>query len=453
MNKDLHNIDDLFRSSLEGYEETPSSSVIENLDAALDKKNAELYKKRFIAWKRIAIVFMLLLSGFILFEAGKINTNKPVFTFKNEDNKSDNAKKDISEHPVNKNSDVLKTELLDKKIELHNKLFNGDIHQEDEIVFYSMDKNSNYYKEKSVNTLRHQDHKIDYLQENNIFLTPVFNKKNILKIVDPPVFTVKKYHPSSYNDSFFKKILNEQLNQKKRNSIARFWALSYFYSYDFMNYRLDNDLSAVKKIKQREAHEPSFSTGILLTRQLQKGWSLQSGIIYSNTQIGINPQKMYALQNGSDVSYKYITSSGYAYIKPSFGPQPTVGDSLTTTQAKHTLQFLSIPLVIKHSFGKKKFTVNPGTGVEANFLTSAKVETEITDASNLENVTITKLKGERSFYWSVTANADIQYRISKKIAVSLRPSYRVAISPITKNNVVETYPYNFGMGAGIKIKL
>jgi hypothetical protein len=220
-----------------------------------------------------------------------------------------------------------------------------------------------------------------------------------------------------------------------------------------MNYRLDNDLSAVKKIKQSEAHEPSFSTGLLLTRQLKKGWSLQTGLIYSNTQIGISPQKLYALQDpAGSVDYKYITSSGYAYIKPSFGSPPVVGDSLTIAQAKHTLQFVSVPLVIKHSFGKNKLSFIPGAGVEANILTSAKLVTEIEDASNRENVSINKLKGTRSFYWSVTANAEVQYRVNKKIAVSLRPSFRYAISPITKNNVVETYPYSFGIGAGITYK-
>jgi hypothetical protein len=162
---------------------------------------------------------------------------------------------------------------------------------------------------------------------------------------------------------------------------------------------------------------------------------------------------MYAFQTGGDVSYKYVTSSGYAYIKPGFGTPPVIGDSLTTTEAKHTLQYISVPLIIKHQIGNKKLSVIPGAGIEANFLTSAKVETEIKDASNLETVTLTKLKGTKLFYWSVVAEAELQYSIDKKVLVSLRPAFRYAISPITKNNVVETFPRSFGIGLGIKIKL
>ena len=41
MNKDLHDMDELFRSALNDHEEVPSAGVKESLDAALDKKEAE----------------------------------------------------------------------------------------------------------------------------------------------------------------------------------------------------------------------------------------------------------------------------------------------------------------------------------------------------------------------------------------------------------------------------
>jgi hypothetical protein len=70
MNKDLHDIDNLFRSSLESYEETPSPYVKERLEAALDKRDAESYKKRFLVWKRAAILLFVLLLGFTIYNAG-----------------------------------------------------------------------------------------------------------------------------------------------------------------------------------------------------------------------------------------------------------------------------------------------------------------------------------------------------------------------------------------------
>ena len=72
MNKDLHDIDNLFRSSLESYEEAPSPSVREKLEASLDKTDAESYKKDFYVWKRAAILLFFLLIGIVLYEAGII---------------------------------------------------------------------------------------------------------------------------------------------------------------------------------------------------------------------------------------------------------------------------------------------------------------------------------------------------------------------------------------------
>ncbi len=460
MNKDLHHIDDIFNSAQQQFEEDPSDEVWEKINAHLEKKDAASYKKRFILWKRTAILLLLLLTGFVLYESGILkqetgsasqnNTNQKINpSFNSSENNKPGSKLDVvvingstlndqdQKNITNPNAAGLsfeKNQPGKKEIIQKNK-------PEWSVFSSTPDKNKKFSPTED-------------LQENKLGLNLLKPDNNISRTATGLFKTIIISQLPHVKDPGLKKTVADNNQKKKNNGNGLYWALSFFYSYDLMNYRLDNDLSAIKKIKQSEAHEPSFSTGLLLTRQFKKGWGLQSGFVYSNTQIGISPQKLYALQESTgDVAYKYITSSGYAFIKPAFGSPPVVGDSLTTTQAKHTLQFLSVPLVIKHSFGKKKLTINPGAGVEANFLTSAKVETEITDASNLENVTINKLKGERSFYWSVAANADIQYQVNKKIAVSLRPSFRYAISPITKNNVVETFPYSFGLGATIKIKL
>src|SRR4029078_3445299 len=75
MSKDLHDIDNLFRSSLDSYEETPPKYVKERLEAALDKRDAESYKKRLLVWKRVAITLFVLLLGFFIYNAGILPTH------------------------------------------------------------------------------------------------------------------------------------------------------------------------------------------------------------------------------------------------------------------------------------------------------------------------------------------------------------------------------------------
>ena len=89
MNKDLHDTDNLFRSGLEGHKETPHPWVKESLYAALDKEDAESYRKRFIGWKRTALFLLLLLTGFVLYESGIFNGSQPQLNGKATSKKAD----------------------------------------------------------------------------------------------------------------------------------------------------------------------------------------------------------------------------------------------------------------------------------------------------------------------------------------------------------------------------
>jgi hypothetical protein len=162
---------------------------------------------------------------------------------------------------------------------------------------------------------------------------------------------------------------------------------------------------------------------------------------------------MFALQlPGGDVAYKFITSSGYAYIKLGNGQLPAAGDSITTSDAKHILKHISVPLTVKYKLGKNKFSISPSVGLEANFITSAKVEVGVDLASNREVVTVNKLEGIKSFYWSAFTGVEASCQVNKKMSVNLQPVFRYALSPITKDNVVETFPRSFGIRAGVTIR-
>jgi len=415
MNKDLHDIDDLFRSGLDTYEVTPSAGVKERLDAELDKKDAESYKKRLIGWKRTALLLLLLLTGFIIYETGLLKIG--------------------SGHPGKRTTDKQMNNPSGEKHEetLQNNIVPGNTNDK-----ASNNDASSYNKEAIKNNPE---------KEQPISLAGVEKKET------PGI----QPGPDKDINGFLKTIdilPAEKMKEKKREFFKPFWMMTGFASYDQAGYQLDSDEpSAITSIKHREAHEPSFSLGFLLTRQLTDRWGLQSGVVYTNTTIGMKPQKTYAFRDPTgDVAYKYITSSGYAFIKPGFGTQPLVGDSLTTAEAKHTIENITVPLAIKYTVSDKKISVTPGAGIEANFITKANLEVEISDTANSEIVIIRKLNGTKSFYWSFVADAELRYNINKKLSLTVRPVYRHAISPITKNNVVETFPHSFGLGAGVTIK-
>ena len=465
MNKDLHDMDELFRSALDDHAEAPSAGVKESLDAALDKKEAEEYKKRFIIWKRAALLLLLLLAGFVLYESGLLKNESGHYT----------AKKTI---PDNDNKQGDKTETLNQ-----NKNIPANTNAEDIITNQPANQNDsrdngtvfskNNFPDKQVNQFSQKQESLF-----SIFTSQPTKKSNVPAEYDMDLQTNKhsiepldkqitndglteflfknifRLQPVAASHSPLKPGDDKNVAKRKTNPVKAFWEITPFVSYEQAGYKLDSDdpLTA-NVIRHREVHEPSFSGGLLIARQLIHHWFLQSGLVYTSTQIGISPQEMYALQlPGGDVAYKFITSSGYAYIKLKNGQSPAVGDSITTSDAKHLLKHISIPLIVKYKMGKNKLTVSPSAGIEANFNTSAKVEVGVDFASNREVVTVNKLNGIKSFYWSAVTGVEASYMVSKKLSVNVQPVFRYALSPITKNNVVETFPRSFGIRAGVTIR-
>lgn len=501
MSNKLHNIDDSFHSAYQQFEDDPSPGVWEEINAGLDKKDAESYKRRFINWKRVAIFLAVLLAGFVLYDSGILQTGagysvKKIITRKTITPSADEKKKEAKDQNSSfRRNETKEPYFTDKEIA------NKKEDNKETAIAPDDNKNKNTDQKdiaapKNVNAVGAKDqpaNKIDsqknisaggninMLAKNKRTRSKIVNNKLTDKsseLIQPKqlpeekmnsagIVTAKTNQPEiarAINTIVAPQLTNTRnsllLKNNSNTSIKgislfnAYWMLTGFVSYDRVNYKLDSDVPAtINSIKHREVHEPSYSGGLLATRQFRKKWVLQTGLIYSNTAIGISPQKIYALQDpAGDIAYKYITSSGYAYIKPGFGAPPAFGDSLAATEAKHTLQFLTVPVVIKYAIGKNKLSFIPGAGIEANFLTSAKLITEIEDASNRETVFVNKLSGTKSFYWSMVADAELRYSLNKKFALSLRPVFRYAISPITENNVVETFPYSFGTGLGVAYK-
>jgi len=460
-------MDENFRSAYQEFADDPSPSVWEKINAGLDKKDAESYRKRSGTWKKVAIVSLLLLVGLILYESGILKTsfshskeNMPITDGgkkpeKNPEKQHEtiNDRNHFLPGKSNKEEPISVKEKISRKIEGNTR----------KIAFLHKnilpDLPVKTEKQEATVTSSIAEYKKELLKKDQHSLVgkitvPSVEENQMNDMVAQQLSHTGPAHLEITNDSF--SIHNNVKNNTTItiNHFKPYWTISGYMCTDRVGYRLDKDFPTITQIRQREEHEPSFSGGILVTRQFKERWSLQSGLIYSNTSIAIQPQKIYASQNqAGTISYKYLTSSGYAYIKPGFGPPPSPGDSLATESAQHSLQHIIVPLIISYSIIKhNKFIFSTGFGISGNFLMSAKIETDVEDAFNREHVLINKLNGIRSFYWAAMAEAKAQYIVSKKVSVNLHPSFRYALSAITKNNDVDTFPYTFGLGVEVSYR-
>ena len=75
MDKDLHDIEDLFRAGLDDNEERPSSNVWDAIDIRLDKDTVIIIKKKYNTLKKISLLLLLLLIGLSLYELSNRHTD------------------------------------------------------------------------------------------------------------------------------------------------------------------------------------------------------------------------------------------------------------------------------------------------------------------------------------------------------------------------------------------
>lgn len=462
MSKDLHNEDEYFRKAYRQSEEEPSPDVWDKINARLDKADAIFYRSKFAVWKRIACVLLLLLSSVVIYQtffAGKNaampnavvqhktlipDSNTTSFNQPEEENS-------IAFYQKEKLSGTNGSFFINKQV---NKTFSNI--QESSQTLIPANSNDFIYQSQpdlvpgqSLITIQAETKdslKIadilgelnDTYQSNNdpLYKLPVINQKNIQES------TLKKPYPKSQNSKNFKP----------------YFTLMPYASVDFTEYELDDDdhspnntTDDKQDIKGRETHQFSFSTGMLGKWQFSPKLSLKTGLVYSNIAIGIRPQTLYAsAEDNQRNGFKFITSSGYAFVNPVFSASPAAGDSITAAVAQHHLQYLNVPLLIGYKMSAgNHFSITPGAGVSINTLLSTKVRTEVNEDTDTETVVINKLQGLKKTYYSFTVDAELNYMLNKHISITAFPVFKYALNSITKNNVVRTYPYSISLGAGI----
>src|SRR4051812_12626542 len=68
MSEDIHNEDGYFKKAFRQLEEEPSPEVWEKISAGLDNIDAVYYRSKFIAWKRIACVLLILMGSAVTYQ-------------------------------------------------------------------------------------------------------------------------------------------------------------------------------------------------------------------------------------------------------------------------------------------------------------------------------------------------------------------------------------------------
>lgn len=515
MDKNLQNIEDLFRKALKEDEEIPSLKVWDDIDKKLDKDKVISIRKKYSHLKKVVFLLIFFLCGLSVYIWNNRDNN--LVKRSNDDlareaktkNKSLPTKPNtaplqnrIDSLNTNVENSVAKTDyiIIDKNIEkqpnkkwekrikpamtdnasnssitsnkiksvnttksLTSHLPNSPISKQGKLF-----QNDSNYKAKIKTPAQIEDERQLVVKRSDIEASPILLT---LKQLNPaPVTAIKS---SSTNLIDTRKMLNsialaqtitainndKSITQKavtKSKKQSRF-SITAFYSPDVAFYHFENSdpvNSTTSNFEKVETNSFSSTMGALAEYSFNKRWSLQSGVTFSTNTIDKEPGTIYAQpDNAGTIQYKISTSSGDAYILPSFSKNPNSGDSLYSTSTTNILQYVAIPVSIKYKINKGKFTLNAMTGIAGNFLTRGTISTEVEKGNDNEAETTDKIHGLKTFYFSGLTGIGIDYDAYKNFAVCFSPTFRFALNSINKNVPVKSFPNSFGFSLGLKMKL
>lgn len=484
MDKNLRDIEKLFKAALEDNEEIPSSKVWNEIDKILDKDNIINIKKKYDTLKRISFLLLILLIALSIYEfTGNLfdikikgvngRIDKEIVTENNSNFSIEKNNKTNSESIAKNNNTAISSSIKDintKPGQLKSFVINKKEKAFDDTSPLGMHKKiqglAPLYQNKNVKEEEQGQAYNNNSLETNIainlphILSPSFGQRpNKITIDTIRIKVIPKSldsNKTTYSaDIGITKLKTVKTKERKTSRLS----FSVFFSPDFAYYRLKNDKHNNQSqnlidIEEGEKHEFSSTAGALLDFKVNRHLSLQSGITFSNISIIAQPQTIFAQQDVSgNIKYRLNTSSGYGYVLPSFSSAPQLGDSLYAFTSAHTLQYLSLPLSVKYNITRGKFNFNAFTGIGINHLIRGKIETTVENETENETEVIKKLQGLKKIYFSGLTGLGIDYNLNKKIALTFNPSFKFALNSINKNSPVKSYPNSFGLGFGIILKL
>jgi len=208
------------------------------------------------------------------------------------------------------------------------------------------------------------------------------------------------------------------------------------------------------EIEKEEKIKSSTTLGVLIDLNAGKNWKLESGLTLSTMITDIQPKTIYARpDDNGNINYRYNSSVGYSFLNVKTSVLPVSGDSIKALSSKNTLQYIGVPLVVKYMFNMGRFSLTPGIGISANFLTKGKIQTTVETRTGDENAASNTIYGLKSNYFNGLASVGAQYKLNKNISIAFTPTARFALSSININAPIRTNLNSFGLVAGVIFKL
>ncbi len=439
-------IDRLFQEKLEGFEAQPRPEVWEQIEARLEKK-----KRRVLPmWWLYGSVAALLLLAYLLY---------PLF--------SGTSPQQIPEIPV-----IITEEPVKRPLDQPSLVVPVDtIHTSDDAPVevatnspqprskggasggvQTVTKITNIPKQRDTSTVIAYEKPSDAAKEGVVSDVP---KSAMEKIFSTDISTVDNdslqrvaKHSKAKKD-FVKAMANKDsidLPSKSKKSWSVAPVFAYTQANSFGNASpVDRSLNTTKT-----QGKDTFAYGLRVALQLDKKWTLQSGVILQ--KMGFSNRNLAVLSNVRNSALSGIEYEGEAVylvnnseITDKAVALNTANVSAQNAQLVQDYRYIEIPLEVQYTFLEgTRFRSKLVGGVSSLFLQQNQILLHTESSSRV----LGKANNLNSINFSGNIGLDFQYDLNAKLQLSINPMFKVPFQTFSKNSN-GFQPYNLGIYSGL----
>ena len=232
-----------------------------------------------------------------------------------------------------------------------------------------------------------------------------------------------------------------------------------------------NELS--QQIMASEQAVVSYTGGVALSYNVNKRFSIQSGLFYSSVGQdleGINSFAGFQKYDNTkgDHNFEVLTTNGTVYTNNAdvflfaegnsnriltnynndvFDPQKASLDYINNTM-RQNFSYLELPVFLRYKIIDRTVDFNLIGGLSYNLLLDNSVYTVVDGSKYMIGTT----EGLNMFSVSSSVGMGMEYKFSDKLSLNLEPTFRYYLN--TFNNVTgsQFHPYSFGIFSGVSYK-
>ena len=255
------------------------------------------------------------------------------------------------------------------------------------------------------------------------------------------------------------------------------WYVGMTYAPTFVTKKLKSDRPGIMvitdRLKAQEKADYSFDVGLHLGYRFSSGWGVESGVIYSQANVGASEEKQLRYTR---VGERPTGSGEFANDYPttftsSFGAVPTnitlnrsSGTSIQENtfinlqfDVRNQLEFIRIPLLLSYQSGQGRLSFTAKAGIAWSHLKSRTLE--IKRARSLNNGTRVQEESRtiKDVFGKLNRNTidlelgvGVAYALTKQWSILAEPHYSQSLTPILDHQHIRNYPQRIGLHLGVQ---